>query len=150
MKKRPAALTTGERNDIMTAEGTPLQDGQPSLLNLKKLTAWCQPSGQRAFMVSMYSANARHTRNRSTKYKRFFHTRFTPFLKGVANRLFRSCVLLPPCPDGPGGFYYRGNGEVCQITVKKTEGRKPFGLFVTLKLGCRRSGLDSLQTARAR
>ena len=137
-------------------------------------------------MVSMYSANARHTKNRSTTYSRFFHTRFTPLrrrrkirfrgnpLPGIlsftslrllspqkprllwgpqemANRLFCNDILLPPCPFGPGEFYYRGCGEVCQIWAKKTtEGFSPFGRFVTLKLSCRRFGLVYHQTAGAR
>ena len=47
-------------------------------------------------MVSMYSANARHTRNRSTAYSRFLPNSFTPFHKGVANRLLYNSVLLSP------------------------------------------------------
>ncbi len=35
IKKRPAALTRGKRGLIIKAEGIPLQDGQPSLLNLE-------------------------------------------------------------------------------------------------------------------
>ena len=137
-------------------------------------------------MVSMYSANTRHTKNRSTTYSRFFHTRFTPpspsaqnpfwgehpagysFLhffapplptkarafagtQEMANRLFCSDILLPPCPFGPGGFYYRGCGEVCQIWAKKTtEGFLPFGRFITLKLSCRRFGPVHHQTTGAR
>jgi len=39
-------------------------------------------------MVSTQAQRASSTRNRSTLYNRFRPIRFTPFRKGVANRLF--------------------------------------------------------------
>ena len=85
-------------------------------INHKHSLCWplgYQPSGQHAFVVSMYNAHTRQSRNRRNAITRLFHISLTPFLKGVANRLYvtvpfrpfglsiiqycpASCQILPP------------------------------------------------------